>query len=240
MLGTLITSPIRTPNSRRGWTTRSVSRKLWPSLSSAPSTTLTSMLRMSVSSLKPVINCNTTSHLPFGSILFHVLHPLFDIICSGEGLCYLHHSAGISWPPCLSSLFHNCFCNVSAIFLYGIYGCLYLSCPMSPTDGACQAESYVPGISQGSPPLCDPHPKNRIACPWARTTALLICSLRPSWNISAINEPLHAWEGRADHLLLPPKSLSCGCNSTSDLHVWGDLVNAQTLGIIPRVISCIS
>ena len=48
---------------------------------------------------------------------------------------------------------------------------------------------------KGSPSLHDHHPKNRIASPWASTTASVICSLRPSWNISSINEPLHSWEG---------------------------------------------
>ena len=97
-------SPIGHPIPRRGWTTRGVSRKLWPSLPLAASTTLTSMLRMNMFSLRPVVNCITTSCLPFGSILFHASHPLFVITCSGWGTCYHCHSAGTSWPPCLCSL----------------------------------------------------------------------------------------------------------------------------------------
>ena len=50
-------------------------------------------------------------------------------------------------------------------------------------------------LPKGSPSLCDHCPKNRTASLWARTTALLICSSGPSWNMSAINKTLHAWEG---------------------------------------------
>ena len=53
-------------NPRRGWTTISVSRKLWSSLSFVPPTTLTSVLRMSISLLRPAINHIAISHLPSG------------------------------------------------------------------------------------------------------------------------------------------------------------------------------
>ena len=41
----------------------------------------------------------------------------------------------------------------------------------------------------------------------------------------------HFMQGRVgtDHFPLPPKSLLHGHNSTSDLLVWGDLVDAQVL-----------
>ena len=54
---------------------------------------------------------------------------------------------------------------------------------------------------KGSPSLSDHHPKNKIASPGARTTASVICSSRPSWNMSAINKPLHVWVGGGQ---LPP------------------------------------
>ena len=111
MAGTLITSPIGTPTLWRGWITRGVSRKLWPSFPSVPPDTSTSMLRMSVPLLRPTINCITTSCLSFERIFFHAPLPLFDIICSGGGPHLLHHSVGMSWPLCLSSLFCNSFCQ---------------------------------------------------------------------------------------------------------------------------------
>ena len=151
MKGTLIASPISTPTPRGGWTTRGVCRKLWPSLPSVLHPTSTSKLRMSIPLLMPVINCIALSHLPFGSIFFQAPHPLFDVICSCRGPCYLDHSVGTSWPPCLSSLFHNSFHDGFATFLYSLHGCLHLSCHTSLSDGASQAESYIPYISQGEP-----------------------------------------------------------------------------------------
>ena len=46
-----------------------------------------------------------------------------------------------------------------------------------------------------SPSLGNWFPKNKIASPGARSTASVIHSSRPSWNMSAISNPLHAWEG---------------------------------------------
>ena len=56
---------------------------------------------------------------------------------------------GCPGPLALVLFFHNSIHNGLVTFLYSIYGHLYLSCPTSPIDGACQAESYIPGISQG-------------------------------------------------------------------------------------------
>ena len=114
---------------------------------------------------------------------------------------------GASWPPGLSSLFHNSICNSLATFWYGIYSCLYLHYSPSPMNWACQAESDIPGISQGEPSLSQCLPKNKIASPGARTTVSVILSLRPSWNMSAIHKPLHVWEGRGWLTAPPPKSL---------------------------------
>ena len=126
---------------RRGWTTRGVSRKLWPSLPLAPPPTTAIMLRMSIPLLRPAIKCITISCLPFGSIFFHALHPLFDIMCSCWGPHYLPHSLGMSWPPCLSSLFHNSFHNGLVTFLYSLHSHINLSSSISPADGAHQAKS---------------------------------------------------------------------------------------------------
>ena len=108
--GTLIPFPIGTPTPRRGLTTLSVSRKSWSSLPSEPPTTSASMLRMSVSLLRPVFNGIAISSLPLGSILFHTLHPLFDII----------YSSWYPGPPDLSSLFYNSVQNDSVTLLYSI------------------------------------------------------------------------------------------------------------------------
>ena len=74
LLGTLIACLIGTPIPQRGWITRCVSRKPWSFLSSAPPTTSTSMLRMSISLLRSAINHATISHLHFRSIFFYPPH----------------------------------------------------------------------------------------------------------------------------------------------------------------------
>ena len=151
MWGTLITFLIGTPTPRRGWTTRGVSRKPWPSVPSAPPPTSASTLTMSIPLLRPVISCITLSHLPFGSIFLHAPHPLFDIICSFRYPCHLCCYPGMSWPPCISSLFHISFCNGLVTFLYSLHGCIHLGSPPGPVGGAHQAESYIPCISQWEP-----------------------------------------------------------------------------------------
>ena len=87
-------------------------------------------------------------------------------------------------------------------------------------------------LPKGSHSLSNHHPKYKIAYPGSRTITSVIHSLRPSQNMSAINKPLHAWEGGG----WPPppslKSLWCGCNSASDLHLLGGLVIAQAIEII--------
>ena len=150
---------------------------------------------MSVSLLRSMINHIIISHLHFGSIFFQAPHPLFYVVgCGGEPgqLC---GPVGTLWSPGLSSLFHKSICNGSVTFLYSIYSCFYLCCSTGPIFWACQAESDIHGISQRNPPLSDHLPKNKIASPGSRTTALVICSSRQSWNMSAINKPLHVWEG---------------------------------------------
>ena len=61
--------------------------------------------------------------------------------------------------------------------------------------------------SRGRPSLSNHHQKNKIASPEAKTTASVICSSRLSWNISAINKPVHVWGVGVAHLHLPLKSL---------------------------------
>ena len=50
-------------------------------------------------------------------------------------------------------------------------------------------------FSNGSPSLSDCLLKNKTASPSARTTSSVIHSSRQTWNMSAISDPLHAWEG---------------------------------------------
>ena len=147
LLGTLIASPIGTPIHRRGWATRRFSRKLLSSLMSLPSTTSTSTLRMSVSSLKSMIAHVTISQLHFGPLL-PGLHPLFQCVCCSGGPGCFCHSPGASWPPGLTSLFHNSICNSSVTFLHSIYSGHHNP---SPINWACQAESDILCISQGEP-----------------------------------------------------------------------------------------
>ena len=155
LLWTLITSPIGTPTPRRGWTTRCAPRKLWSSLPSALPTTSTGMLRMSVSSLRPVENCIAISHHYFGNIFFHASHPLYNVIWHGEGPHYLCHSVGTSWPPGLSSPFYNSVHNGSATLLYSIFGHLYLSCPTAQLIKPIKLNPTSLVFSKESPSLCD-------------------------------------------------------------------------------------
>ena len=150
-MGTSIASSVRTPTPRRGRATRSVSRKLWSTLSSMLSTTQTSRLRMSISSLKSAITHITISHLHFRSIFPQALHPLFNVVCCGRGLVCLHCSSEVSWTPGLSSLFHNCICNSLTTFLYSIYHHFHLSLSPGPINWAGQAESNIPCISKREP-----------------------------------------------------------------------------------------
>ena len=50
-------------------------------------------------------------------------------------------------------------------------------------------------LPKGNPSLFNHLPKKNITSPGPRITALVIYSSRSSWNMSAINDPLHAWEG---------------------------------------------
>ena len=116
---------------------------------------LTSLLRMSISLLRPLINCIIISHLPFRSILFHAPHPLFDVICCGGGLHYLCHSVGMSWPSSFSSLFHNCIHNGLVTFLYSIYSHLKMSCLPAQLIGPIKLDCInLKGILEEAP-ICD-------------------------------------------------------------------------------------
>ena len=151
LLGTSIAFPIRTPTPRRRWATRRVSRKSWSSLSSMSQTTSTSTLGMGTSSIRSMIACITISLFPFGGFFFQAPHSLFNVVCCGGGLNCFHHSSGASWPPGLSSLFHNSICNSSVTILHSTCSCLYLHHSLSPINWACQAESNIPCISQEEP-----------------------------------------------------------------------------------------
>ena len=160
LLGISIASPIRTPFPRRGWTTRSVSRKLCFSLSSTLSTTLTSMLRMSISSFECMITCITISCLHFASIFFQAPHTLSNVVCCGGGPGCIHHSLGTSWPPCLSSL------STTASVTAQQHFCMIFT--VAPTWAVLHAQLTAPVklnptslvFPKGSPSLSDHHPKN--------------------------------------------------------------------------------
>ena len=138
-------------------------------------------------------------------------------------LFYTTVSAMAQWPSCTVFMVTSTW----AVLLVQLMGPVKLN----PTSLA---------FPKRSPFLSDHHPKNSIVSPGARTTGLVIHSSRPSWNISAINEPLHTWEGGGWLPPPPPKSLWCGCNSMSILHVHGDLINTQALEIIQRAIGWIA
>ena len=150
------------PPPRRGWATRKVSRKLWSFLPSAPSTTSTSTLRMSISLLNSAITHIIISCLNCESIFFQGLHPLFNVVCFDGGLGCPCHSAGTFWTPGLSSLFHNSIYNSSGTFLYSIYSHLYLCHSPSPITWASQAESTPLVFPKGSPSLSDHHQRIRL------------------------------------------------------------------------------
>ena len=181
MPGTLIASLIGTPTPRRGWTTRGVSSKLWSSLPSAPSTTLTSMLRMRF--VCPDLWL-TTFHFspPFFKHTLPHQHPLFNITCSGRGLHYLCHSLGTSWPTCLCLLFHSSFHNGSVTFLYSIMIASTWAALPAQLMGCVNLNHTSLTLPKGSPSLCDCSPKNRTASLVASTTTFITSSLRPSWN----------------------------------------------------------
>ena len=148
---------------------------------------------MSVPLFSPTITHFAISHLCFESIFLQALHPLFDVVCCCRGLVCLCCSLGAPLPPSLSSLFHYGICNGSMTFLYSAHHHFHLSFSPGPINWTGQVESNIPLHHQrGSPSLSDHHPKNKIAYLGARTTASVIHSSRPPWNI---NKPVHTWEG---------------------------------------------
>ena len=199
---------------------RGVPGNVWSYFSSVPPTTLTSMLRTSVSSIRPAINCIANSCLHFGSIFFHAPHPLFNVICHGGGPCYLHHSRRLPGPLALvlfsttaSAMAQHPSCTV---FMVASTWVVLLAKLMGPI----KLNPSSLAFPKGSPSLHDHHPKNRIASPGARTTALVIWCSRPSQSLSTIKEPLHAWEGGG---WSPPSSPQVSLTWTQ-LHVWSSCV----------------
>ena len=137
--------------------------------------------------------CNQL-HCPFSPTLQKHLLP-----CSASILLHHMQLKGSSLPssfpggmlaPCLSPLFHNGFHDGLATFLYSLHGCIHLSGPTGPAYWAHQAEFYNPCISQGEPFLVWSSSKEQDCPLGSSTTALVICSLRPSWKLSIINKPL--------------------------------------------------
>ena len=197
-------SQIGTLTHWREWTTRGVSRKVWSSLPSVPSTTLTSILRVSIFPLRPVINHITPSHLPFRSVLFHAFHPLwYHMQQMGSLLPPSFLLGGILAPIAFIIFSTTAYTMASepscAVFMVAspwavLLAQLMVHIKLNPTSLA---------FPKGNPSLHVHRPKNRIASSEASTPLLVICSSRPSWSISTINEPLHVREGGG---WLPPPS----------------------------------
>ena len=97
LMGTLITSVIRTFPSRRGRSTQSVLRKLWFALSSMMSSPPTNIQRPCVPWLSSAVSCSSIPQLHLRIILFYALHPLFDVACCSRGLVGLLFPSGMSW-----------------------------------------------------------------------------------------------------------------------------------------------
>ena len=150
---------------------------------------------MSVSLLSPMIIYIAIPHRDFGSLFLQALHPLFNVVCHCGGPVCLYCSSGVSWLPCLSSIFHNSICKGLTTFLHSAYcHSTWASLLVQLTGWAKQNPTSLL-LPRGNPSLNNLHPKNKIASLGARTTASVIHSSRPSWNKLAINEPVHAWEG---------------------------------------------
>ena len=151
LMGTPLASTIWTPSSWRGRSTGSVSQQSWGALSSTSSSTSTQMLRISILLLNPRITHFFFSQLYFGSIFLQVSHLLFDVVCCCGGLVCLCCSSGVSWPPGLSSPFHNGICNGSTTFLARTHHHFHLSLSLSPIDWAIQVESNIPFVTKRKP-----------------------------------------------------------------------------------------
>ena len=194
LMGTSFASLIGTPSPWRGRSTGSVSQLSWGTLSSMPSPTSTHTLRMSIPLLSPTIAGFTISHLHFGSIFLEALHPLFDVVFCYRGLVYLCFSLGASWPPGLRSFpwWHP---YGSMTFLDITHSHFHLGLSSGPINWATKVEPNIPCITKRKTLFEWLSSKNKIASPGARTTASVIHSSRPSWNMSAINELVHTWEG---------------------------------------------
>ena len=241
LLGTSITSPIRIPTPRRWWTTRSVSRKQLSSFSSVPPTTFTSMLRMSTFLLRFMINCVTISCLLFGSIFFQAPHPLFNVICWSGGLHYLCHSVGTSWPPGLSSLFHNSICNGLVTFPMLFTVASTCSVLLAQLTGPVKLNPTSLAFPKGRALLWVTIVQRIRLPPLGQGLQLLQFALQdfPGTYLQLTNHSMH---GKVEAGCLPflPESLWHGCSSMSNLLRQDNLVNAQAIEIVLMVISWIA
>ena len=133
-----------------------------------------------------------TSHsdLPIGYSLIQASHPIIYLTGASQGPGGSSKPLGTPRPPGFHLLLHDSNHNSSMAFLHSIYSCYYLHCSSNPINLTYQAELNVLYTCTGEPSLCNHLPKNEIASPCARTTAMVIHSLRLSWNMSAISDPL--------------------------------------------------
>ena len=138
-------------------------------------------------------------------------------------------------------------------FLYSIYHRPNWAVLLVQLMGSIKLNPASLAFPRRSPSLCDCHLKNRITSSGARTTASVMCSSRPSWNISAINEPLHVWKGGGwlpspsprvtliwtqYHIWSSWAGWSCWCSGIRD-HLEGNWVDCINLkGVLEEAPIC--
>ena len=156
------------------------------------------------------------SHFPIGYSLVQTLHAIIYFAGTSQ------RPDGFPWPSRMPRpsgfhlLLHHSIHNSSTAFLTSIYSCCYLCHSPGQLTGPVKLNLMSLALSKGSTSLYNHLPRNKIASPSARTTASAIHSSRPSWDMSAISSPLHAWEGGG---WMPPPSLKTlwhECNQTSN------------------------
>ena len=159
-----ITSSIRTPTPWRGWASGRTSRNPGCSL-------LPILLTMS--------NWVSNSHhWSFSSVHLDApsSRPLIQpskLQVPGKGPHGSPQPLGASHAPGLHFLLHDSICNSAMAFLHCICSHFHLCCSPTPINWTCQAESNVPCTGIGEFLFYNNHPKNKIASPGARTTALV-------------------------------------------------------------------
>ena len=180
----------------------------------------------------------------YDSPLFHSStppqnHPLLCLAstlwCCSRDLVGLLFPLGMSWFLGFHPLFHHCVCNGSATLLH----CIYFTwvCLPAQITGSATLNATSLAFPWERPSLRDHLPQNKIASQGARTTASVILSSRPSWDIcrQLIGQSTHGELG-VTHLSLPLKSLYHGCNNASSLHLLRNQVDTLMIRVILMMI----